>query len=239
MPQRAPPGAKPSPRVRAAAAGRRARRGPLSRERVLEAGVRLADLDGIETVTMRRVAHELGVEAMSLYHHVANKDDLMRGLVDVVIGEFELADSEVSWKANLRRMAMSAHAGLVRHPWAAPLVLSHTDGSEARLRYMDSMLGTLRRGGFSAALTDQAYHVLDSHIIGFSLWVGGLGIGKREDVAALAAAFVSRVRDIGLPFLEEHVEQHMQPHDPDAKSPFEFGLDLLLDGLERMLDATD
>lgn len=215
---------------------RRGRRAPLTRDRVLESGVRLADLDGIETVTMRRVAHELGVEAMSLYNHVASKDDLLRGLVDMVIGEFELARPDASWKANLRRMAMSAHASLVRHAWAAPLVLSHTDRSDARLRYMDSMLATLRRAGFSAGQTDQAYHVLDSHIIGFSLWVGGMGIGKREDIVTLAAAFVARVRDMELPFLEEHIEQHINPDDPNAKSPFEFGLDLLLDGLERMIE---
>ena len=231
MPQRAPARARARPHGRTS-------RPALTRERVLEAGIRLADLEGIGTVTMRRVAQELGVEAMSLYHHVASKDDLMRGLVDVVIGEFELAQPGVGWKANLRRMAMSAHAGLVRHPWAAPLVLSHTDRSDARLRYMDSMLATLRRAGFSAGLTDQAYHVLDSHIIGFSLWVGGIGIGKRDDLAAMAAAFVARVRGMRLPFLEEHIEQHMQPDDPNATPPFEFGLDLLLDGLERMIEPT-
>lgn len=215
------------------------RRDRVTRERVLRVAMGIADRQGVDTVSMRRVAQELRVEAMSLYHHVASKEDLLRGLVDLAVGEVELARPGGNWKPRLRRMALSAHEVLVRHPWAAALMLSHGDESVARLRYMESMLATLRRGGFSPELTDQAYHALDSHIIGFSLWVGGMQLGSKEDIAVLAAAFLQRLRTEDFPYLVEHVEQHLKPADPNAKSAFEFGLDLLLDGLERTLAETE
>lgn len=206
----------------------------LSQARVLRTAIDLADAGGLEAVSMRRVAQELGVEAMSLYHHVASKEDLLRGLVDLVVGEVDLASPGTEWKAGLRGMAMSAHEALVRHPWAAPLVLSHSDRSPARLRYMEAMLATLRQGGFSAQLTDHAYHVLDSHVIGFSLWVAGMDLGTDEDLAALATSFLEQLPAGQFPYIAEHIDHHLNPPAPAAKSSFEFGLDLLLDGLERI-----
>ncbi|HUF06981.1 MAG TPA: TetR/AcrR family transcriptional regulator C-terminal domain-containing protein [Candidatus Binatia bacterium] len=206
----------------------------LTQTQVLRAAMDLADAGGLEAVSMRRVAQELGVEAMSLYHHVASKEELLRGLVDLVVGEIEVARPGTEWKSGLRRMAMSARDALVRHPWAAPLMLSHSDRSTARLRYMESMLATLRQGGFSPELTDHAYHVLDSHVVGFSLWVAGMNLPAGEDLAALAATFLEQLPVHQFPYVAEHVDHHLHPPALQAKSSFEFGLDLLLEGLEAM-----
>src|SRR5690606_21016250 len=126
----------------------------LSRDRVLAAAIEIADRDGIDALTMRRLADELGAGAMSVYYHVANKHDLLGGMVDLVVGEMELADAGPNWKSALKRTATSAHEVLLRHPWATALLLSGPGVSDARLRYMDAMLGCLRGAGFSPELTD-------------------------------------------------------------------------------------
>jgi AcrR family transcriptional regulator len=210
---------------------------PLSRERVLLAAIELADARGIESLTMRGLAQELGVEAMTLYYHVANKDDILNGIVDRVVSEMELPPPELDWKSSLRMAAISANDVLGRHPWAANLVLSGPGISTARLRLMDAILGTLRNAGFSAEMTDHAYHALDSHIMGFALWVGSMNLGSDEDLAALAANFLRELPRHDLPHLAEHVQQHMKPRDPDDQGEFAFGLDLILDGLERLRET--
>jgi len=210
----------------------------LSRDRVLRAAIDLADERGIESLTMRRLAQELGVEAMTLYYHVANKEEIVNGIVDIVVGEFELPppgpDVGADWKAAVRTTAISAHEVLLRHPWAASLVLSSSGVSEARLRYMNSLLGSLRRAGFSAEMTDHAYHVLESHIMGFTLWVVGMDLGTDEDLKGLAAEFLRQLPREELPHLAEHIEQHLKPRDPADEGAFVFGLDLILDGLDRI-----
>src|SRR5215208_2263294 len=149
-------------------------REPLSRERVLDAALRLADESGIDSLSMRKLAAELGVEAMSLYNHVANKGDLFDAIVDRVVSEIELPD-DGAWDEAVRRCAVSAHAAFLRHPWACSLVLSPSRmpdprAKPARLVYMEWLLRRLRDAGFSPALTYHAYHALDSHIVGFTLW---------------------------------------------------------------------
>jgi AcrR family transcriptional regulator len=211
-------------------------RAPLTRERVLLAAIALADAQGIEALTMRRLAQELGVEAMSLYHHVRNKQDLLGGICDLVVGEYELPARGAPWKAAVRRTAISAYDALIRHPWAASLLLSGTPESQARLRYMDALLGAFRTGGFSAGMTDHAYHALDSHIMGFTLWVVGMNLGTQEELAAMASDFLRELPRDEFPHLVEHIEQHLKPRDPDEEGEFAFGLDLLLDGLERLRD---
>ncbi len=206
----------------------------LSRERVLEAAIALADEGGIGSLTMRKLAQELGVEAMTLYYYVAKKDDILNGIVDIVTGEIELASPGGDWKSELRRMAISAYEVLVRHPWAAGLVLSSSGVSPPRLRYMESILGTLRTAGFSAEMTDHGYHALESHIMGFALWEVGMDLGSREDLARKATDFLGALKREELPNLAEHVEQHLKPRRPDDEGEFAFGLDLLLDGLERL-----
>jgi AcrR family transcriptional regulator len=209
---------------------------PLTRERVLTAALDLADRHGIETLTMRRLAQELGVEAMSLYHYVRNKQDLLGGICDLVVSEYELPAPAAPWKAAVRRTAISAYEALIRHPWAASLLLSGTPESRARIRYMDAVLGAFRTGGFSADLTDHAYHALDSHIMGFTLWVVGMNLGTQEELATMASDFLRELPRDDFPHLVEHIEQHLKPRDPDEEGEFAFGLDLLLDGLERLRD---
>ena len=208
-------------------------RTPLSRERVLRAAIRLADEGGIESLSMRKLGQALGVEAMSLYNHVERKDDVVAGIVALVLDEIELPPRDAHWKAALRQTAVSAHDVLVRHPWACTLMHSPAAASPHRLRWMDAVLGTLRNAGFSPDLTHHAYHALDSHITGFTLWQVSIDV-RPEDVAALGAAFLHALPP-ELPYLAEHVEQHLAPSSPTGRTEFEFGLDLILDGLEALL----
>ncbi len=208
---------------------------PLTRERVLGAAIDLADASGIEALTMRRLAQALGVEAMTLYHYVDRKDDLRDRIVDIVVSEIELPPAGTHWKVAVRTTAVSAHAVLMRHKWAAGQMLS-VRVRPARLRYMNSILGSLREGGFSPAMTHHAYHALDSHILGFTLWVVGIGAAS-EDLPGLAGSFLESLPVNEYPWLAEHIEQHLGPR-PDEISEFEFGLDLILDGLERLKEAS-
>jgi AcrR family transcriptional regulator len=202
----------------------------LTRKRVLEAGIRLADAGGIESITMRKLGRELGVEAMSLYNHVANKDDLLDGIVDIVLDEFELPDAESDWEAAVRRTASSAHEALVRHPWACSLVMSRT--RPGRMRYIDALLRRLREAGFSPDETFNAYHALDSHILGYTMWELGHSFDPAE-VDELVKTFMAQVA-VEYPDLHAHAEQHFDESRPRGKTGFEFGLDLILDGLKRM-----
>lgn len=204
---------------------------PLSRERVLRAAIGLADETGIETLSMRKLGQELGVEAMSLYNHVANKDDILTGMVDIVVGEIALPVAGTNWKTAIRRTATSAYKVLLGHPWAANLVLSGPGLSYARLRYMDGILGSLRKSGFSAEMTDHAYHALDSHIMGFTLWQVGISAGLAN--ISSVEDFLRELDRDAYPHLAEHAQQHMKVRDPEDEGEFAFGLDLIMDGLEH------
>jgi AcrR family transcriptional regulator len=206
---------------------------PLSRDRVLRAAMNLADEGGIEAISMRRLGQHLGVEAMSLYNHVANKEDLLTGIVEIVESDIELPSPGHDWKSALRKTGISAHDVFVRHPWAASLTLSATGSRPTRWRYMNAILGCLREAGFSAGMTDLAYHALESHIAGFTLWAGQLQVDA-EDLPDLAIDFVSALPVDEFPYLVEHVHQHLQEREPENVGAFAFGLDLILDGLERI-----
>ena len=210
-------------------------REPLSIDRVLRTAIRLADERGLESLTMRKLAEALGVEAMSLYYYVARKDDILDGIVDLVVKEMELASEGADWKAAIRRSAISAHEVLERHPWACGLMMSPARVRPGRMRYIDSMLGRLREAGFSADLTDRAYHALDSHIIGSTLWEVGYSFGS-EGIEDFATAFVRNLSVDEYPYLAEPVGQHIAK-PPVGETAFEFGLDLILEGLERILVA--
>jgi AcrR family transcriptional regulator len=210
----------------------------LSIERVLRAAIGLADSGGLESLTMRGLAHELGVEAMSLYYYISKRDDILDAILDLVVGEIEPARDGADWKAALRNTAISAHEVLERHPWACGLMMSPARVRASRKRYMNSMLGCLRGAGFTAELTDRAYHALDSHIIGSTFWEVGYSTGAPAPAANgpddYAAAFLRALPADEYPHLAEHVEQHRAiPEAGDVA--FEFGLDLILDGLERIL----
>lgn len=210
-----------------------AKRTPLNRERVLRAAVALADARGIDSLSMRRLGQDLGVEAMSLYNHVANKDDLLNGITDLVLGEIELPADGVDWKDALRRHAVSAHDVLVSHPWACGLALSPDRFSIVSVQRAEWMLRQLREGGFSPDVTYHAYHALDSHILGFTLWQLGHGIADTEHLRELAAEFFRRFGPGEYPYLREHADQHFAGFGSEGKGAYELVLDLILDGIER------
>jgi AcrR family transcriptional regulator len=215
-------------------------RTPLSRERILQAAIGLADEGGIESLTMRKLARALGVEAMSLYNHVSNKDDLMDGIVDLVMAEIELPSGGEDWDVAIRKYAVSAHEALLRHTWAASLVLSPSTARTEptpRLESMEWLLGRLKEAGFPPKLRYSAYHTLDSHIFGFTLWQLGHSAAANnlrgdQDIADFAASFLTEMRALDYAHLVEHIEQHLDAGN-DGASEFEFGLDLILDGLKR------
>ena len=207
---------------------------PLSRERVLHAGLALADASGVEALTMRRLGEELGFEAMSLYRHVANKQDLLDGMLDLVLAEMEAPDPEGGLPA-IRAAALSAHEALGRHPWAAGLLMTPTRVRPGRLEFMDALLGALRAAGFSAETTYHAYHVIDAHIIGFSLWQSTHDFSLPEEMSDdLRATLERMIPRETYPHLYEHGMQHLEPGPHQDVSAFAFALDLLLGGLERL-----
>jgi AcrR family transcriptional regulator len=200
---------------------------------VLRAAIELADEHGIEALSMRRLAKELGVEAMSLYKHVANKNEILAGMIDMVAGEIELPDGP-DWKTALRRNAISARDVFVRHRWAGNLWMSNQSGGPARLRLGDWMLAVLREGGFSKDLIYHAFHILEAHILGFTVMQLSFPY-KGEELAGLAATFLEQLPREEYPDLVEHIHEHLQPRE--GEGGFELGLDLILDGLERARDA--
>jgi len=218
-----------------ATGAKRVRRRPLSRKRVLDAAIALADDGGIEALSMRRLARELGVEAMSLYNHVANKDEILDGIVEVIAGETELPPDGTEWKAAIRQSAVSTRDMFVRHPWASGLWMSRQGGGTVRLERSDWLLRTLREAGLSPELTYHAYHIVESHILGFTVQQLNFPYGG-EELEGLANRFLARLPPGEFPDFVEHVKQHLEPHD-DGVGGFELGLDLILEGLERLRDA--
>ncbi len=211
---------------------KRESRETLAREPVLAAAIHLADRGGIASLSMRRLAEDLGVGVMSLYYYFPSKDGLLSAMLDVVFGEMELPASGRDWQAAIRSTAVSARDVLLSHPWACQLLMSPTAPSPARLRWMNAVLGRLREAGFSAEMTHHAYHAVDSHVVGFVLWVlPYLSIAEQEP--DVAQRLLEQVPLAELPHLAEHIEQHTADRPGDV-SEFEFGLDLILDGLERL-----
>jgi AcrR family transcriptional regulator len=211
-------------------------RARLNRDRVLRAAVALADEGGIEALTMRKLAQTLGVEAMSLYNHVANKDDILDGIVDVVFGEIGLPPMDVDWKTSMRQRAISARDVLSRHPWAIGLMESRSKPGRATLQHHDAVIGALRKGGFSLPMTAHAYSVLDGYIYGFALTHTNLPFETSEETAELAQDIMGRFSAHEYPHLTELTVQHVLQPGYDYVREFEFGLDLILDGLERLRD---
>lgn len=211
-------------------------RAPLSRDRVLRAAISLADEGGIEALSMRKLAQDLGVEAMSLYYYAANKDDILDGMLDIVVGEFEVISTGPDWRADIRRSAISVHRILMRHRWACNLMLTPSRARPAQIQRMESRLRRLREAGFTAEQTDHAYHALESHIMGFTLWLAGMSLDKL-DFKKLAQDFLVQHPATEFPYVHEHAQQHFtRPKGKDG-SAFEFGLDLILDGLEKIRSA--
>jgi AcrR family transcriptional regulator len=214
------------------------RRAPLSRDRVLRTAIALADERGVSELTMRKLAKELGVEAMSLYNHVANKDDLLDGMIDLVFGEIEAPAAGGDWKAELRRRAVSTREALNRHRWAIGEMEGRTSHGPNNLRLHDAVLGCLRAAGFSNEMTVHAYSVQDAYIYGFALQQSDMSSETPEDFAAEAQR---QMRDYAAaladyPHLVEVVGGHVAEHGYDYEAEFLFGLDVVLDRLEQLLD---
>ena len=212
------------------------RREPLTRERVLDAAVALADDSGIDAVTMRRVGEVLGVEAMSLYNHVANKDDLLDGMVDRVFSEIEMPPGD-DWRTAMRERAISARAALGRHRWAIGRMESRRSPGSANLAHHDAVLGCFRRAGFTVALTAHAYALLDSYTYGFALQEATLPFETGEETVELAQEILEQTAE-RYPYLAEFVVEHAMQPGYDFGNEFEIGLDLILDSLDRALGGT-
>jgi AcrR family transcriptional regulator len=215
------------------------RRIPLSRERVLGAAVAFADEHGIASLSMRKLGEVLGVEAMSLYNHVANKDQLLDGMVDLVFAEIDLPEGGADWKAAMRERAESARQALRRHPWAIALMSTRTSPGPATLRHHDAVIGSLRAGGFSIQLAAHAFSALDSYIYGFALQEATLPLGDTaEETAEVAQTMMAQVLADEYPHLTEFTVEHILQPGYDYGEEFGFGLDLILDGLGRARDSS-
>jgi AcrR family transcriptional regulator len=214
---------------------------PLSRERVLRAAVALADEHGVEAISMRRIAGELGVVPMALYKHVSSKDELLDGMIDVVVGEIGPPAGGTDAKAAIRRRVLSARGALLRHPWASRVIESRTDPTPVVIGYMDSMIGMFRAWGFSIDLTHHAMHAMGSRLLGFSqeLFDDTAEVGPEMPAEAL--------RELGgrYPNITElvtaitHDQASVVGQGCDDQFEFEFALDLMLDGLERLRDQAE
>ena len=209
------------------------RRTPLTRDRVLQAAVDLADRGGIEALSMRKLGQELGVDAMALYRHVRDKNDLLDGLVEVIVGQIERPSRSDDWKTNLRQQAMASRQVMLRHPWARRVLEERGTGGPATLAYIESILATLHDGGFSIELAHHALHVLSSRIFGFTqdLFEEPGPADPPRDEAAMLRALAGYPRVVELAMAASH-EGVLGPCDDDVE--FAFGLDLTLDGLERV-----
>jgi AcrR family transcriptional regulator len=206
------------------------KRAPLSRERVLRGALAVADASGTGALTIRSIARELGVKPMSLYHYVAGKDDILDGIVDLVFSEIELPSPGGDWQAEMRRRAISALRALRRHPWAIGLLQSRANPGAATLRHHDATIGTLRKAGFSVAMTAHAYALLDSYVYGFALQEASLPF-KPETVAGVAGPASQQISARDYPhFVEMATEYILQP-GYDFGDEFEIGLSVILDAL--------
>ena len=217
---------------------------PLSVERVLSSAIALADRDGIEALTMRNLAADLGVEAMSLYHHVANKEALLDGIVDMLIqeigdelGGLDIPEGEIDWRTVLRHRILRARRIMLRHPWAPGIIETRTAMIPTLLRYMDGVLGILVRGGFSYDLAHHTMHALGSRALGFNqeLFAPASPADSERSNAALAEAAAEIPHIVGMLSEVAHDDPDTTLGWCDDQTEFEFGLDVMLDGLERRL----
>jgi AcrR family transcriptional regulator len=211
------------------------RRLPLSRERVLRAAIAIADAAGIEALTIRSLAQELGVKPMAIYYHVANKSEILDGIVDLVFAEIERPAPDGDWLSELVRRAKSARGVLSRHHWAIGLMESRRSPGPATLRHHDAVLGTLRRAGFSVEMTAHAYALLDSYVYGFALQEAALPFQGTDTAADVTEPIMQRFRTDQYPHLVEMATEYILQPGYDFGEEFEFGLNVILEALTRSL----
>ena len=213
----------------------------LSRERILRAAVDLADRGGVETLSMRRLAQELGVVPMALYKHVANKEEMLGGMLDLVVGEIDPPRTDTDWKTAVRERIVSARRALLRHPWASRVMETRTEPTPVVMAYMDSMIGMFRTGGFSIDMTHHAMHAMGSRLMGFSQELFNDSTDTdREMEAEMWTALSGTYPSIYELYLAvSHDDGSVVGPGCDDQFEFEFALDLMLDGLERLRDAAE
>jgi AcrR family transcriptional regulator len=210
---------------------------PLSRERVLTTALKLADQGGLESLTMRKLGHVLGVEAMAVYYHFANKDEVLDGIVDLVFGEIDLPVAGADWKTAMRQRAISLRDVLARHRWAIGMMESRRNPGPANLRHHDAVIGNLRAAGFDMEMVAHAYSLLDGYIYGFALTKMNLPFDSGDDVAGLAQDMLEPFAHGEYPNLVAFITEHATKPGYDFGDEFEYGLDVILDGLERLRGA--
>ncbi len=204
----------------------------LTRARVLEGAVALADDIGIDRFTIRRLATAIGVGPMTIYHHVPNKEAILDGMVDLVFSEIDLPPTDTDWKAAMRHRCWSARAVLAKHPWATALMESRTTPGPQTLRHHDAVIGCLRDGGLSIEMTAHAYALIDGYVYGFALQEANMPATAGVEMADLATAITAGLSSGEYPHLMELTAQHVLQPGYDFGAEFEFGLDLILDGLD-------
>jgi AcrR family transcriptional regulator len=209
------------------------RRTPLTRERVLDGAMTVADRSGLAALTMRSLADELGVKPMSLYHHVANKEAILDGLVERVFAQVDLPRVGADWRGEIRRRSHSLRAALRRHRWAIGVMESRTSPGPATLRHHDAVIGTLRAGGFSVAMTAHAFSAIDAYVYGFALQEATLSFQTPDEVPEMAGSMLAAMPVDDYPHLVELAQEHVLQPGYDFGEEFDFGLDLVLDGLAR------
>jgi AcrR family transcriptional regulator len=208
---------------------------PLNRQRALSTAVALADTEGLGSLSMRKLAQELGVEAMSLYHHVANKEDILDGMVDLVFAEIELPSDGTEWKTAMRQRAESARAALTRHPWAISIMDSRTSPGPATLRHHDAVIGSCRKAGFSIQMAAHAFSLIDSYIYGFVLQEVNLPFDDSTDLEDVVESMMLPFSAEDYPHLVELTTEYVLKPGYSYGGEFDFGLGLILDGLEAAM----
>lgn len=207
---------------------------PLTRERVLDAALRLADAEGVEAVSMRRLGQVLDVEAMSLYKHVAGKEDILDGIADLVMAEVEVPGPELPWRDAVRLGAVSTHAALLRHPWAAPVLESRRTPGPMRLDFLEAMVGAFRRAGMAIEDVSRGFMAIDAHVYGFAVMETNIPFALKDspEAAEMAMAQFDAYPNLTAMAALAYGD------GPGVPVDFEFGLDILLDGLEERLVST-
>jgi AcrR family transcriptional regulator len=204
---------------------------PLRRQRVIDAALRIADADGIDALSMRRLGQELDVEAMSLYKHVAGKEEILDALVDAVMAEVPVPPADAPWRPAVRQAALDLHAALMRHPWAVSVMETRRNPGPTRLRYLDTIVGLLMQAGFDTVAVGDAFMAIDSLVYGFTIQLLSFPLDLRDDRDE-AAAMAREVFAEAFPNLVRMAETVSQ--GPGFAVELSFSLDLLLDGLERV-----
>ncbi len=210
----------------------------LNRERVIAVAVALADGIGVDALTIRKLAAELDVKPMTIYHHVLNKEAIIDGMVDVVFSEIDLPPTDANWKTAIRQRCSSARTVLARHPWAAPLMESRTSPGPATLQHHEAVLGCLRAGGFSIEMTAHAYALIDAFVYGFALQEASLPATAGDEMADLVESMAATMPAGEYPHLVEFTTEHVLRPGYDFGHEFDFGIDLILDGIEAAAAAS-